>query len=159
MQKFKFLICLFLISSTAIAGDGLVKTKSMHSVEETINRLEKIVLSKGMKVFSRIDHAKGARNVGMPLRPTELIIFGNPKLGSKLIECAQSVSIDLPLKALASQDEQGQVWLTYNAPDYLAERHEIQGCKTELAKMAKALGNFASMATSPDKAQNGKNTP
>jgi uncharacterized protein (DUF302 family) len=83
------------------------------------------------------------------LRPTELVIFGNPKVGAPLMQCSQTVAIDLPQKALIWQDESGQVWLTYNDPQYLAKRHEIGGCKAVLDKVRNALKNFAKTATQP----------
>jgi uncharacterized protein (DUF302 family) len=104
---------------------------------------------KGMNVFIRINHAQGAQKIGKELRPTELIIFGNPKVGTPLMQCAQSVAIDLPQKALIWQDAQGQVWLSYNDPNYLVERHQITGCGDVVIKVGKALGNFAKSATMP----------
>jgi uncharacterized protein (DUF302 family) len=102
-----------------------------------------------MTVFMRINHAEGAQKVGKKLRPTELIIFGNPKVGAPLMQCGQSVAIDLPQKALIWQDEAGQVWLSYNDPKYLASRHGIKECGEVIKKIEKALGNFARMATMP----------
>ena len=102
-----------------------------------------------MNVFGRINHAEGARNVGQELRPTELVIFGNPKVGTPLMQCGQTVAIDLPQKALVWQDEDGQVWITYNDPQYLAARHKVNGCKTVLDKVKNALKNFAEAATQP----------
>ena len=96
------------------------------------DRLKYRFLEKGMTVFLRINHSEGARRVGMELRPTELVIFGNPKVGAPLMQCSQTVAIDLPQKALIWQDESGQVWLTYNDPPYLAKRHDIDGCKAVL---------------------------
>ena len=102
-----------------------------------------------MNVFIRINHAQGAQKIGKELRPTELIIFGNPKVGTPLMQCRQSVAIDLPQKALIWQDEQGRVWLSYNDPKYLVERHGIAGCGEVVQKIEKALGNFAKAATMP----------
>jgi uncharacterized protein (DUF302 family) len=102
-----------------------------------------------MTVFIRINHEQGARKIGQELRPTELIIFGNPQVGTPLMQCAQSVGIDLPQKALIWQDAQGQVWLSYNDPHYLVARHQITGCDEVIKKVAKALGNFANSATRP----------
>jgi uncharacterized protein (DUF302 family) len=138
----------FLIAS-AHAGNGLVSKKSNHSVKETADRLENILKSKGMKVFNRIDHSAGAKGVGIGLRPTELVIFGNPKVGAPLMKCGQSIAIDLPQKAVIWEDEGGTVWLTYNDPDYLAARHGIDDCKEVLTKVRKALNNFATAATKP----------
>ena len=102
-----------------------------------------------MKVFIRINHAAGAAGVGKKLRPTELIIFGNPKVGAPLMQCSQSVGLDLPQKALIWQDDKGRAWLTCNDPEYLAGRHELKGCSEVLKKIEKALSNFAKAATAP----------
>jgi uncharacterized protein (DUF302 family) len=101
-------------------------------------------------VFKRIDHAAGAQKVGKTLRPTELVIFGNPKVGTPLMLCSQSVAIDLPQKALIWQDEAGQVWISYNDPQYLALRHNIRGCDKVLKKVAGALGNFTKKASAAE---------
>ena len=93
-----------------------------------MNRLEKIVSQRGLNVFARIDHAAGAAKVGKFLRPTELLIFGNPQGGTPLMECAQTVGIDLPLKALVWEDASKQVWIGYDDPIYLAQRHGIENC-------------------------------
>jgi uncharacterized protein (DUF302 family) len=109
--------------------------------------LEAALLGKGMTVFARIDHAAGAAKVGATLRPTQLVIFGNPKVGTPLMNCAQSIAIDLPQKALIWQDEAGKVWLAYNDSAYLAKRHTTGACGGIGAKVAKVLGNFAKAAT------------
>ena len=136
-------------SSLASAADGLISVASSHSVKDTADRLENVLKKKGMKVFLRIDHAAGAASVGRQLRPTELIVFGNPKAGAPLMQCAQSVAIDLPQKALIRKDENGKVWLSYNDPAYLQQRHHIQGCEQVLSKVSGALANFAKAATRP----------
>jgi len=143
------LMSLFLFVSIAYADNGLISIKSPYHVKETADRLENALNEKGMTVFIRIDHAKGARKVGENLRPTELVIFGNPKVGTPLMQCGQSVAIDLPQKALIWEDEAGQVWLTYNDPYYLANRHSLAGCDEVIKKIEKALGNFAKTATMP----------
>jgi uncharacterized protein (DUF302 family) len=102
-----------------------------------------------MKIFSRIDHAEGAASVGKELRPTILVIFGNPNVGTALMLCGQTAGIDLPLKALVWQDEKGQVKLSYNDPGYLADRHRITNCGDTLIKMSGALKMFADRATAP----------
>ena len=131
------------------AESGLVHLKSSYDVKNTAQRLEMILNEKGMTVFMRINHSEGARKEGKKLRPTELVIFGNPKVGAPLMQCSQTVAIDLPQKALIWQDENGQVWLTYNDPQYLAMRHEMGGCKAVLDKVRNALNNFAKAATQP----------
>jgi uncharacterized protein (DUF302 family) len=108
-----------------VAEDGLVTIASKHSVSESLDRLEKALKAKDITVFARIDHAAGAASVAMPLRPTELMIFGNPRGGTPLMESNQTIGIDLPLKVLGWQDAGGQVWLTYTDPMWLARRHQL----------------------------------
>lgn len=137
-----------LVSSGAFAADGLIALKSPHSAKETMTRFEDNAKQKGLNIFARIDHAAGAMKVGKTLRPTEVLIFGNPQGGTPLMECAQSAGIDLPLKALVWQDAAGQVWLGYNEPAYLAKRHEAGDCPA-VAGLAKALSGLAAAATAP----------
>ncbi len=143
------LFCVVFCATTVYVEDGLVHVKSAHDVKTTADRLEKVLKTKGMTVFNRIDHAAGAKKVGRQLRPTELVIFGNPKVGSPLMTCRQSIGIDLPQKALIWQDEAGQAWFSYNRPSYLKDRHQVKGCDEVMAKVTKALGNFAKAATQP----------
>lgn len=146
IRKIMFTLALLSLSFGVIAADGMINVKSNHSVADTANKLEKVLLSKGMNVFTRIPHSKGAKSVGVELRPTELIIFGNPKVGSPLMKCAQSVALDLPQKALIWQDEKEAVWISYNDPAYLKKRHNIQGCDKVLAKVTGALSKLTSAA-------------
>jgi uncharacterized protein (DUF302 family) len=125
----------------------MIKLKSKNSVAETINRLENVLKKKGMTIFKRVSHSAGARNVGIELRDTELLIFGNPKVGTPLMLCQQTAALDLPQKALAYKDEDGQVWLSYNDPSYIADRHQITACEKVINKIANALANFAGAAT------------
>jgi uncharacterized protein (DUF302 family) len=140
---------LFLLTSLAYADNGMISVRSSHEVKATADRLENALKQKGMTVFARINHAEGAQKVGQELRPTELIIFGNPKVGTPLMQCRQSTAIDLPQKALIWEDEKGQVWLSYNDPNYLVERHGITGCDEVVKKIETALSNFAKAATMP----------
>ena len=146
-QLLIILFSLFLFPSLASADEGLISVKSSHDVKTTADRLESILKKKGMTVFGRGNHAKGAQKVGKKLRPTELVIFGNPKVGTPLMQCNQSVGIDLPQKALIWKDKMGQVWLSYNDPKYLRNRHNLNKCNTVITKIEKALGNFAKAAT------------
>lgn len=114
--------------STACATDALISVKSPYPVSQTVDRLEASTKKRGLKVFARIDHAAGATSIGKTLRPTELLIFGNPEGGTPLMQCNQTAGIELPLKALAWQDEQGQVWLGYNAPGTLARHYSVTAC-------------------------------
>lgn len=151
MKKFLSVLSLIVFSATAaLAAEGLVSIKSAHDVKTTADRLESSLKSKGMIVFARVNHGSAAEKVGITLRPTVLVIFGNPKAGSPLMACASTTGIDLPQKALIWQDESGQVWISYNDPDYIARRHGISECaKAPLAKVAKALNNFSRAAATP----------
>jgi uncharacterized protein (DUF302 family) len=140
---------LFLLTSLTYADNGIISVKSSHEVGATADRLENALKQKGMTVFIRINHAAGAEKVGKNLRPTELVVFGNPKVGTPLMQCRQSTAIDLPQKALIWEDEEGQIWLSYNNPNYLVERHGITGCDEVVKKIEKALINFAKAATMP----------
>ena len=104
---------------------GIIDIPSSYSVPETLARLQSILKEKAVMVFALIDHSGEAAKAGLEMRPTQLLIFGNPKGGTPLMVAAPSVAIDLPLKALAWQDAQGKVWLSYNAPEYLLQRHGI----------------------------------
>jgi len=106
-------------------NDGLIHTASPHSVAETLQRLEAILKSKGLTIFARVDHSGEAAKVGMEMHPTQLLIFGSPKGGTPVMLAAPSVAIDLPLKALVWEDDQGKVWITQNSPEYLQQRHGI----------------------------------
>ncbi|HEX4576914.1 MAG TPA: DUF302 domain-containing protein [Edaphobacter sp.] len=105
--------------------NGLIHLSSPHAVLETLARLETIVQAKGLTILARIDHSGDAAKAGLTMQPTKLLIFGNAKSGTPLMIAAPSVAIDLPLKALVWQDNDGKVWLSYNSPDYLRERHAI----------------------------------
>ncbi len=150
MQKIALYIAALMMLTVVAHGDnGLVNVKSAHDVVTTANRLEKVLAAKGMKVFMRINHAQGAASVGTKLRPTELVVFGNPKVGSPLMACNQTTGIDLPQKALIWEDAQSQVWLSYNNPKYIDKRHNLAGCAKVIDKVTNALANFAKAATQP----------
>ena len=139
LKNTAFVAFTFLFSSFAHASEGVVSVESNYSAKETANRFVSIIEKKGLTLFARIDHQKGASGVGLDLRPTELIIFGNPKVGTPLMQCAQGVAIDLPQKVLVREDSANKVWLSYNDPQYLKKRHDIQGCDKVLAKISKVL--------------------
>lgn len=143
MKTLNFLLTLLLLTFTSLtmAADGLIVVKSPLKPKDTMNRLEEIVKQRGLNVFARIDHAAGAANVGKTLRPTELLIFGNPQGGTPFMECAQSVGIDLPLKVLIWEDASGHVWLGYNSPEFLAQRHGITDCPV-VTNLQKALSGI-----------------
>jgi uncharacterized protein (DUF302 family) len=108
-----------------LQDNGLVHLSSPHTVLETLARLETIVQAKGLTILARIDHSGDAAKAGLTMQPTKLLIFGNAKAGTPLMVAAPSLAIDLPLKALVWEDDQGKVWLSYNSPDYLMKRHSI----------------------------------
>jgi uncharacterized protein (DUF302 family) len=108
-----------------VTNNGIVHRPSRHTVDETLGKLQSILQAKGIAVFALIDHSGEAKKVGMEMRPTKLLIFGNPKGGTPLMLAAPSIAIDLPLKILVWEDDQGKVLVSYNGPEYLAERHGV----------------------------------
>ena len=120
-----------------MSANGLTTLRSAHDAKETIDRLVSEVKAKGVTVFARIDHAAGAIEAGMVLPPTELLIFGNAKGGTPLMQAAQTIGIDLPLKALAWEDATGKTWLSYNEPEWIVLRH---GGPPAVAEVAGRLG-------------------
>jgi uncharacterized protein (DUF302 family) len=105
---------------------GIIDKPSNHSVDQTVENLKDILQSKGIKLFALVDHSGEAEKVGIKMRPTKLLIFGSPKAGTPLMLAAPSVAIDLPLKILVWQDDQGKAWVSFNSPEYLKERHGLQ---------------------------------
>ncbi|MEH2547556.1 uncharacterized protein (DUF302 family) [Bradyrhizobium sp. AZCC 2262] len=132
-----------------MAADGLTTLRSSYGPKDTMSRLEAEVKARGMTVFARIDHAAGAAGVALSLRPTELLIFGNGKAGTPLMQTVQTTGIDLPLKALVWEDASGATWLSYNDPAWLAQRHGVAGeTETVIGMMSKALDAVAQAAIS-----------
>ena len=127
--------------------NGLVTYRSRMSVNETTGRLEELLQSKGMTIFSRIDHAEAARQVGMDLRPTILLVFGNPRAGTLIMQCAQSAAIDLPLKFLIWENEAGETLVSYSDPETIASRHNIRGCSEVLTNIGELIQSFAETVT------------
>jgi len=129
--------------------NGLIHLKSNYSVSETMARLEAALKDRGLRLFARIDHAAAAAEAGLEVRPTQVLLFGNPMVGTPMMLAAPTLAIDLPFRALIWEDATGQVWLTYNAPDYLASRHDVpdplarnlNGLVDLLQKAAKAVQN------------------
>jgi uncharacterized protein (DUF302 family) len=131
-----------------MAADGLVTLRSNYAPKETMKRLETEVKAKGLTVFARIDHAAGAAEVGLSLRPTELLIFGNAKGGTPLMQSVQTIGIDLPLKILIWEDEAGNTWLSYNDSSWLAKRHGAgHDVETTVTALTGALHALAEAAT------------
>jgi len=143
------IVCLVLIGGPglALARDGMKVLESHYSVDETMRRLESLLEKKGMNIFARIDHSAGAKSAGHELAPTQLLIFGNPSVGTPLMKCERRIAIDLPQKMLVWQDGQGKVWLGYNTPEYLQTRHAVEGCAGAFKKVSAALNKFAVAAT------------
>jgi len=127
--------------------EGLTTIQSHFGPEETMNRLEAEIKARGMSVFARINHAELAAEAGLALRPTEIIVFGNPRGGTPLMQASQTIGIDLPLKALVWRDAADKTWLTFNEPAWLAKRHEVGGAERVIAAMSQALGDIATKAT------------
>ena len=150
MRRYLSIVALALIAMAGIAraAEGVVSVASTRSVKETVDRLETIVKEAGFAVVARVDHAAAASKADLTLRPTELLIFGNPKGGTPLMQAQQTVGLDLPLKMLAWQDETGKVWLSYSAPRWLGTRHTLGDAKNaaldalgeKLAAMAATAG-------------------
>ena len=133
-----------------MTADGLTTLRSHFGPKETMDRLESEAKVRGMTVFARIDHAAGAASVGLSLPPIEVLIFGNAKAGTPLMQSVPTIAIDLPLKALVWQDASGDIWLSYNDPAWLAGRHALgDEAATVVSNMSAALNAVARAATSP----------
>lgn len=142
----KFLFAILLLSSTAAAlaaGNGVVSKASRFSASETMNRLEAVLKSKGMTIFARIDHAEQARKAGLSMRPAALLVFGNPVSGTPIMQAVPQAGLDLPLKALAWEDANGKVWLSYNDPAWLQHRHLLSDENVKPLKGLRALMDAA----------------
>jgi uncharacterized protein (DUF302 family) len=129
-----------------MAAQGLTTLKSSHGPRDTMNRLEAAVKARGMNVFARIDHSAGAAAAGLSLNPTELLIFGNARGGTPLMQTAQTIGIDLPLKAVVWQDASGSTWLSYNDPAWLAQRHGLSWTEAPIGNLTGALDAVAKAA-------------
>lgn len=144
-------LCSLLLVPKALAQTGVVDVPSQYSFEETHQRLLKTLESKGLTLFADISHSDGAKSVGLSLDNSRVVIFGNPKIGTPLMTCKATVALDLPQKILIHQDANGQVWLAYNNPTYLKERHNITGCDEVLGKISKALAGITQKAAGEPK--------
>ncbi|MDX2367113.1 MAG: DUF302 domain-containing protein [Colwellia sp.] len=143
-----FAVFILIASFYASAEESLITLESKYSAKETADRFESIIKDKGLTLFARIDHQKNASGVHLKLRATEVIIFGNPKVGTPLMQCAQKAAIDLPQKVLITEDFDKKVWLSYNNPKYIKERHDIKGCDNVINKIATILNKLSIAATS-----------
>jgi uncharacterized protein (DUF302 family) len=160
-MKTRFTVLFALITGLGLSGcastspsanpqgvHGLIAVKSAFSAKETMDKYEAAVKSASMNVFARVDHAAGAQRIGKTLRPTEVLIWGSPAGGTPMMECSQTVGVDLPQKALVWQDAKGDVYLGWNDPTHLVSiRHNTKGCEVVTENVAKALANFAQKAT------------
>ena len=124
---------------TAMAQIAMISIESAHDVAATIDRLDSILTEKGFSVFGRVDHAANAESVGMTIRPTQLLIFGNPQIGTKLIMKSPGIAVDLPLKMIASEDETGKVHLSWVDPQQLKTAHQVEDCDELFINMANVL--------------------
>jgi uncharacterized protein (DUF302 family) len=135
-----------------MATEGLITVPSSFTAGQTADRLAVEIIARGLTVFARVDHAAGAAEVGLSMRPTELLIFGNARGGTPLMQAQQTIGIDLPLKALVFEDEAGRTWLAYNDPHWLGQRHRITAAVAPLIQaMAAALNAVAEKATTASK--------
>jgi uncharacterized protein (DUF302 family) len=147
-KLFASIAILCLTGVQAMAVDGLVTVRSNYDPKETMRRLEAEVKAKGLTVFAHVDHAAGAAAVGLPLGSTDLLIFGNAKGGTPLMQMDQTMGIDLPLKALVWQDQTGTTWLSYDDPGWLAKRHGLgQDAEPTVNGLTGALRVIAKAAT------------
>jgi len=135
-------------SMTTAHNIGIITQPSAHNVDVTIDRLEAAVKNKGLRVFARVDHYKNAKDMGLDMRPNTLLIFGSPKIGAPIMSESPTIGLDVPVKALAWQDEGGKVFLSYNDPAYLKERHGIKTATMPLTNMDKALAGLTAHAVS-----------
>lgn len=143
-RQILLLLAFLLMGSPAMAVEGLITVPSRFGVQETMDNLEAALKANGATIFARVDHAAGGAGVGLALRPTQVLIFGNPKAGTPLMQAQQTIGIDLPLKALAYEDQAGHVWLAYNDPQWTAARH---GLKPETGKLTAAIAAALKAAT------------
>jgi len=146
-KNISFAVFVLIVSSYASAEKSVITLESQYSAKETADRFESIIKGKGLTLFARIDHQKNASGVNLALRSTEVMIFGNPKVGTPLMQCAQQAAIDLPQKVLITEDSEQRVWLSYNNPEYIKERHNIQGCDKTISKISAVLNKLSIAAT------------
>lgn len=148
MRSILYLVAVLFLAAPVAHADQLMAVKeSSHSVAKTLDRLTAIMQKKGITIFARVNHAAGAKKAGLELKPTELLIFGNPKLGTPLMQANRKIGVDLPLKALAWEDDSGKVWLGYTLPSALKERHAVTGRDEVFMKMTGALDKLTTAAT------------
>jgi len=149
LSLFTVLILSAFIMTNATADqhpNAFITIQSKHSVEHTADRFATLVEDKGLTLFTRIDHAANAKGVDLELRPTQVILFGNPLVGTKLMQCAPTIAIDLPQKVLVWEDADGSTQITYNNPEFLQAQHDMQGCEEIITKVSGLLAGLTSAA-------------
>ena len=137
------------MNTSDVADGELVTLPSAHGVSETVERLKSLLAQKKIQLFAHIDHAGGAKQIGLSLRPTQVLIFGNPQAGTPLMQSQQTIGLDLPLRVLVWEDEAGQAWLTYRRPEVLAQRHHILDHDETVKALGAGLAVLARAASSP----------
>jgi uncharacterized protein (DUF302 family) len=148
MYKFGSIVLATLLSASPLyAGDNFITKKSSNNIQVSMDRLENALKQRGVAIVARVDHAGAAQKADMKLRPTQVLIFGNPKLGTPLMHTSQQIGLDLPLKVLAWEDDKGQTWLTYENPGMMAGRHGVKEPADILKKMAGVLDAVTTEAT------------
>lgn len=140
-------ILLFTLISASPQGNGIVRVRSSRDFNQTVSALDSAITAANLRIFGRVDHAANARGVSLDLRPTTVFIFGNPQVGTRLMQCEQTIAIDLPLKVLVWEDSTKAVFVGYEPPARLAERHKVQGCLEVIDRITTALGNLTAAAT------------
>lgn len=146
-MKIANFLFILLFSMPTYANDHLITLESQHSVKATADKFVQLVEDKGLRLFARIDHAANADGVGLELKPTEVVLFGNPNAGTVLMQCAATMAIDLPQKVLVWQGEDDKVRLAYPNPAFMKELHAIEGCDPVLEKITGLLASLAAAAT------------
>ena len=136
------------MNSSDLADADLATLASAHDATQTVERLKALLAQKKIQVFADIDHAAAARNVGLALRQTRVVIFGNPQAGTPLMQSRQTIGLDLPLRVLVWEDEAGKVWLTYHRPEFLAQSHNVHGHSEAVKALGAGLAALAHAATS-----------
>jgi len=144
-MKILLFVSVILMSFNVQAKEAFIQKQSPYNVSETLDRLEKVLKKKGITIFARVDHKYGAKKVGLHMQPTQLLIFGNPKMGTPLMNENPLMGLDLPMKALAWEDKKGQVWLVYTNPSELQRRHKIKNAQV-IKKMTAALDGLTNKA-------------
>jgi len=149
MRRLLMIAVLLMAGPAAYAVDGLVVQKSPYSVSESLDRMSALLEKKGIKVIARVPHTQAADKVGIQMDEVELLIFGNPKLGSPLMQSQVTTAIDLPMKMIAWKDADGQVWIGYNDPAWIAKRHGITDRDAVISKMSGALKGLSAKVVAP----------